>query len=464
MSPKMKSPQSPKTKAEGAGQDGLDDYKTLENQFYEALLLLNAMKCMQNECGKPHESQTLEKERLRKFLRGLAYFCDFKKGGDTYTSIGLEETESAFTFWVASNKHRPELADFLRDLLGRLKGLKDAPEAIKGDLRRNLQEMCFTKAAKRILQYKSHLSKSVEQAQLILAKPKTQNDEILSLWMSGLIKADSKDNLELCDSIFAASKQVHMLRLLRSRAKLERSLQRIRDKRNAFDEVRHYIGRLASHTRTHNQLCDVVEDQLIGEIIHAPVVCQIVPENATTEFTYDSESRLERLLVGIKDDAERRQVKSRLGHLEKKPWEIYKRIPEQYSNFKPRVHAEVQILEHFYKNNLKFAKNDKYVGGSKPSCECCYLYFKYHPARMVLPESSHKVFIHWGLPPVANRDEGYSEFVQQREILSNMVNALIRDTISETLDCRIAPCFRPDSSTELSTTIMSFRSMEPDGV
>ncbi|CAG9940598.1 unnamed protein product [Clonostachys rosea f. rosea IK726] len=460
-SKKGQSSQSEKAMAERPEQHGTGHYKTLVEQFYEALLLLKALSGLRDGYDGFPVSQNLRKERLRNFLRGLAYFCDFKKGGDTYTGIGLEETETEYIFWVTSNKHRPDLADFLRDLLSRLKQLKDAPEDNKGRLRRSLQAMCFSKAGKRISMYQAHLTKSIAEAQSILAKPKTQHDQELSSWMSGLNKADMT-YVELCDSIFTASKEHHMLRLLRSRAKFERSLENIRGKRNAFDEVRHYIGRLASHTRTLNQLCDYVEDPLIEEIIRAPVVRQIDPLEQAAEPTYDIHTKLKGLLVGIKDGVERREVESRLDDLNRQ-CDIFKGISNQYDNFKPRVHAEVQILEHFYRKNLRFANDDKFVGGSKPSCECCYLYFKYHPARMVLPESSHKVFINWSLPPVANQS-GDAEFIQQRKILSKMVNVLIYDAISEILDCRTTPCWRPDSLTDLSSTITSFRLMEPDGV
>jgi hypothetical protein len=170
--------------AERSGQLGQGHYKSLAEQFYEALLLLKALSGLRDGSEGFPGSQNQIKERLRNFLRGLAYFCDFKKGGDTYTGIGLEETKTEYIFWVTSNKYRPELAEFLRDLLNRLKELKelkDAPEATKGLLRRNLQEFCFTKSDKRISMYQTHLIKSVNDAQRILDRPRTQHGEYLSI-------------------------------------------------------------------------------------------------------------------------------------------------------------------------------------------------------------------------------------------------------------------------------------------
>jgi hypothetical protein len=180
-SKKGQSSQSEKAMAERPEQHGTGHYKTLVEQFYEALLLLKALSGLRDGYDGFPVSQNLRKERLRNFLRGLAYFCDFKKGGDTYTGIGLEETETEYIFWVTSNKHRPDLADFLRDLLSRLKQLKDAPEDNKGRLRRSLQAMCFSKAGKRISMYQAHLTKSIAEAQSILAKPKTQHGECLTV-------------------------------------------------------------------------------------------------------------------------------------------------------------------------------------------------------------------------------------------------------------------------------------------
>jgi hypothetical protein len=48
---------------------------------------------------------------------------------------------------------------------------------------------------------------------------------------------------------------------------------------------------------------------------------------------------------------------------------IYAQYMEIYcdDNFKPRVHAEVQILDFFYNNDLKFEESDTFVGCSKPA-------------------------------------------------------------------------------------------------
>ena len=58
----------------------------------------------------------------------------------------------------------------------------------------------------------------------------------------------------------------------------------------------------------------------------------------------------------------------------------------QDPNLRPRVHAEILVLQHFYENDLVFEEGDKYIACSKPACYCCASYFRHHPGL-----SSHAV-------------------------------------------------------------------------
>ncbi|KAK8869377.1 hypothetical protein PGQ11_007955 [Apiospora arundinis] len=55
--------------------------------------------------------------------------------------------------------------------------------------------------------------------------------------------------------------------------------------------------------------------------------------------------------------------------------QIIKNMWEEYAKPKlqPRVHAEIQVLEQFHKAELQFLVGDRYIGCSKPACQCCLL-------------------------------------------------------------------------------------------
>jgi hypothetical protein len=70
--------------------------------------------------GPPDPS--LELAQRRKFLRNLAFVCDFKKGGNTCTAVGLEDSETCYKFWIASNSSIDKIIKFANKALSHLKG------------------------------------------------------------------------------------------------------------------------------------------------------------------------------------------------------------------------------------------------------------------------------------------------------------------------------------------------------
>lgn len=104
------------------GPPRLDKYQRLLHRLYEALIML----CMKCPFQGPHLTSNDEPVNLtacrRRLTKNLAYTCDFDKGGSRTTSIGIEDSEKCYIFWVASNKldeDTPVVA-FLTAILQRL--------------------------------------------------------------------------------------------------------------------------------------------------------------------------------------------------------------------------------------------------------------------------------------------------------------------------------------------------------
>jgi len=83
--------------------------------------------------------------------------CDYKKGGDTVTAIGLQSTPQGYVFWVAANTcPKNKVVPFLRSLLVKLKHISTAP----GELERKGEDIakeCIRFATPRIKKYGSIL-------------------------------------------------------------------------------------------------------------------------------------------------------------------------------------------------------------------------------------------------------------------------------------------------------------------
>jgi tRNA(Arg) A34 adenosine deaminase TadA len=129
---------------------------------------------------------------------------------------------------------------------------------------------------------------------------------------------------------------------------------------------------------------------------------------------------------------------------------IFRKFMAQYKNCEPQIHAEVLALEHFYRSRKSFAAKDRYIGCSKASCVCCEMYFKYHPARMVVPKSHHKVWRNWGPPYVENYAQKGPIAKQQLAILNKMTEEFRREIMLQVIGRSSPPCWHADSRTEIT--------------
>ena len=114
-------------------------------------------------------------------------------------------------------------------------------------------------------------------------------------------------------------------------------------------------------------------------------------------------------------------------NLESQLLDTYK---DDTGQFRPRVHAEIVLLEHFFSENLKFPNSIKYIGCSKPPCYCCALYIRHHPGNFEEPTSHKKLCLAWR-PPDVEPDRENPAFIHQRDILNSMIKDIRRDAIDK---------------------------------
>ena len=132
-------------------------------------------------------------------------------------------------------------------------------------------------------------------------------------------------------------------------------------------------------------------------------------------------------------------------------YQVFSRFQENYaqSHQSACVHAEIQVLEHFYANEMRYAGDDPYVACSKPACFCCLLYFRHHPGHVVEPNTHNKIYLNWR-PPEFSAPAGSIHFNHQRDIL-NAMNQDIRKEALRQIDERSASrAWHPDSVTGIT--------------
>lgn len=219
-------------------------------------------------------------------------------------------------------------------------------------------------------------------------------------------------------------------------------------KRSSFAMVKHYLGRLAHHVWASRKL---VEDAShLSQLFESYDVCAVEPLSSVPPPTSDNHTTLDGILNRmLKSNHERSEIEESLLYMDTQ-FGIFGQFMKKHADCEPQVHAEVQVLEYFYKMKLPFAGNDRYIACSKPACLCCKMYFKYHPARMVKPESHNKVWSNWGPPLVEQYSKNDPESRQQRDILNKMTENIRSKAIAQILGHAPPARWHSDSRTGIT--------------
>lgn len=144
----------------------LDAYLRLIYRLYEALYLLEIMGRVRG----PHHVAKLDFSTLlavqRRFLKNLAFLCDYKKGGPSSTAVAVEDCENSNVFWLASNEGpSEEIRTFLRSILMKAKASCTMPNDQKHRTEIDLISQCVELASSRIKKLAHGLSSSAKKCQ-----------------------------------------------------------------------------------------------------------------------------------------------------------------------------------------------------------------------------------------------------------------------------------------------------------
>ena len=120
------------------------------------------------------------------------------------------------------------------------------------------------------------------------------------------------------------------------------------------------------------------------------------------------------------------------------------------SKWRPKVHAELILLNHFWTQKLEFVDGDRYIGCSKPACFCCYHYFRAHPGGFVTPACHNNNWINWRPPDIQDSNDTAS-IKLRADILNEMVKKIRIEVLDQIREQRGPRSRQPDSNTEISS-------------
>lgn len=222
-----------------------------------------------------------------------------------------------------------------------------------------------------------------------------------------------------------------------------------------FGSVRHYIGRLGHHFRAAKEL--VSSASILTDLFDAFEVQPLPTPPKSEPPPIDGNTRLDSIIVRMlpSKSPELAYYQQALAELDATA-HLFCRILEAYQNpnFRPQVHAEIQLLEHFYESKFSFAGSDRYIACSKPACYCCFLYIRHHPGNFVEPAAHCNIYLNWRPPDLKPGCDSVGHN-HQRSILNSMIVDIRKDALQQISQKRPPHTRHPDSATGITESIQA---------
>ena len=160
----------------------LDEDARRLHLLYEPLVLMHTLGKVREDhtvsetCSHLDIPQLPLKQVRRLFLGELAYMCDYDKGGNTVTAIGLECTPQGCVYWVAANIcPKKKIVPFLEGLLLQLKATSRGENGSSAPTEESLANESLGFANARLKKYRSLLKVPLSRCVNFLEKSETDN-------------------------------------------------------------------------------------------------------------------------------------------------------------------------------------------------------------------------------------------------------------------------------------------------
>ena len=407
------------------------------HDFYEPLVILRILgPWIGPQIRIP--SSTAPYAPLHIFLDRLSWICDYEPGGDTVSAIALERNVVGVTAWLAtSRKAVQKVETHLKYILECLQSTRTLSAGRLHDLAQEMCTVCIDFAHERVRRYTKLCCDYVKQCHATLQV----SDPLLDRDLTNLMNLAGQP-VKLCAAA-DRFRDSESLKCLSRRISLTESP-------SIWSLLRHYIGRLGSWHRSSRTLVDYShEDPEIFQDIHLKSLVTPKPIRAPA---IQRSTNLSNALSKMYTPEEQFHLRQGVQSLQRlRGFDMGLEFQEEYrdKNFKPRVHAEVWLLEHFHTNQLTFVENDKYIGCSKPSCYCCNLYFQNHQGGFAQRPSHGNVWTNWQLPTHEDAE---------RQTLDASISSAMVSRFREDLKTRLGSATPKQARVLDSTTGLTHRS------
>jgi hypothetical protein len=223
-------------------------------------------------------------------------------------------------------------------------------------------------------------------------------------------------------------------------------------RRQAFLQTRHYIGRLGSHLKAAKIL--TTAGWRMPNLFENITIETQPSSSPSLPLPVDQQMTLNGIINRMigNDPGKTLRYQENLAIMDTK-FNILNRFLAQFQdqNFKPRVHAELILLEYFYKRQVPFVDNDRFIACSKPACYCCYHYIRAHPGDFVHPACHAVRYLNWRAPGLIN-ETNTQEKKQQLDVLNKVIVRIRHDALRQIEQRRGPSPWHPDSTTGITSS------------
>ncbi|KAK2054932.1 hypothetical protein LY76DRAFT_579087 [Colletotrichum caudatum] len=429
----------------------MDPYARLLFRLYEALVLLSILRPVNGSHLVTQLSNYTIQDARRRFLRNLCFLCDYRKGGCSTTSMAVEECQDCYVFWVSSNEGpSDEVTRHLGDVLAHVQRFSSGIED-RATSEEALMSMCTAFASSRIKHLNRILRNAAMKCRISLeGDQEVQNHGVMN-WLRRFENLDFSE-LSICRVAYGVRNDEE-LRQIEQLGQESEDDAGVTQTALAFRAVKHMIGRLAAYVRAVSQILDD-GSRLRRLLMDNRVVCSVHrPASAAVPET-DAHTTLSGVLKRLLPDRDRRYEPylSILTNLDSQV-HISSSLHKKFESgtIKPIVHAEVQLLHHFYSAGRRYAAKDRYIACSKPACICCELYFRHHPGRVSLLDSHRKAYLNWGVLSLVGGAQN-PKWSDHRKILNDVVGDLKSMVIDQISGLQILSHDHQDTLTQITAS------------
>ena len=375
--------------------------QTTLTDFYDTLFVQCLLQHSSKRRDAPAHTRSLDRpasteSAWHKFLDHLAFLCDWGRAGKTVASVGAQELDGRVVFRLSARRlNRDQAAIHLGRAIASLR----ASLELRGDGKlatgRAIASHTIECSEDKVHNYHNRLRDAFKGMDELCGDGPCQVYSKAQLKLTCL-DADLVDyirrNIPSCNQLEGLCSWPYAFRFDAAHRLLRLRLTQQRCER--LSSIYHLIGRLGYW---HKAAFSLVRNSInFADVLRRATVSLLEVDESGSDPRPRLDRDLESLALRVLPNFRGTALSSALVRSMRSSTDLLNWFGDR--SVKCRPHAEAVVTDWFFSTEAKFVDDDRYVGCSKPSCFCCVLYLKLHPAKM-RPRPSHgKIWVQWSFP------------------------------------------------------------------